>query len=274
MTLSINDSITCIYLLYMTNKYETCLELNEMVYHLTGRFWNQTYNYLVGQLSGVESDNEITPLKAIKQFRKEVLQIAKNNGLTCKTSNLNGRLYFSLIPYPIYIGIDKGTGEISIATPHINTKHFQYNEYPAAISWIKNYMNIDVNPLLKQTESVRERFYLNTKASDIVKDSIQSIVRAILQRKGWRYEIHQTRLRSEIFVETVPNNIFRIDVYHKAFSQDSSLLINQLNNPHEELQEDKIHCYVLDYGYELKENELDLMSDDMKRLKAKVSIAR
>lgn len=83
----------------MTKRYETCLELNEIIYHLTGRFWKQTYNNLLGQLSGVESDDEIKSVKAIKLFREEVIEIARENGLIYKTSNLNGRIYISLIPY-------------------------------------------------------------------------------------------------------------------------------------------------------------------------------
>lgn len=228
----------------MTNRYETCLELNEMIYHLTGRFWKQTYNNLLGQLSGVESDDEIKPEKAIILFRKEVIKIAKENGLTCKTFNLNGRFYISLIPYPIYIGIDKGIGEISIATPHINTKHFQFNEYPAALAWIENYMHIDVSPLLTQYETVRDQYYLNTKAAEIVKTSIKSICDAILGQKHWQYEIKQNRLRSEIFIKINSDLSFHIDVYHKAFSQDSSILINQLKNPHEEFVDGKIHCHI------------------------------
>lgn len=244
----------------ISNRDETCLELNEIVYHLAGRFWKQTYNNLVLQLSLIEKDDVITPKKAISKFGKEVKELAKVNQLSCKFCSMNGSIYYSLIPFPIYIGIDKATAEISVSTPHINTMHFQYNEYQAALGWIQNYLNIDINPLSKQKEEAKEKYYLNTKAASIIQSSIKSVVATILGKKGWRYEIRQNRLRSEIYIETAPNKVYQIDVYHKAFSQNSSFLINQLNNPHEEFVDEKIHSYLLEneFVFAKTENTKDL----------------
>lgn len=239
----------------MNNRDETCLEINEIVYHLAGQFWRQTYNNLVMQLSVVEKDDEVTPQKVIPKLRKEIIQLAKNNQLTCKTSSMNGHYYFSLIPFPIYIGVDKSNGEISVATPHINTMHFQYNEYKSALVWIQNYINVDVHPLIVKKETVHEKYYLNTKTAEIVKTSISSLAAAILGKKGWRYEINQHRLRSEIYIETSESEAFKINVYHKAFSQDSSLLVKQLNTPHEEFIEDKIQCILQHEGIKLIDKE-------------------
>ena len=240
----------------ISNRDETCLELNEIVYHLAGRFWKQTYNNLVLQLSLIDKDDVITPKKAISKFRKEVRELAENNQLSCKVCSMNGSIYYSLIPFPIYIGIDKATAEISVSTPHINTMHFQYNEYKAALKWIQNYLNIDLDPLSKQKEEVKEKYYLNTKAASIIQSSIKSVAAAILGKKNWRYEIRQNRLRSEIYIETQPEEVYQIDVYHKAFSQDSSLLVDQLNNPHEEFVDEKIHCYLLKEKFEFKDYEV------------------
>lgn len=230
----------------MITRDESCIELNEIIYHITGKFWKQTGNSLLLQISNEEEDVTITIKQSIKLFSKELHILAKRNHLTCKRTTHNSRLYFSLIPFPIYIGIDKSIGEISVKTPHINTKHFQYSKYKTALKWIQNYINIDERPLLNQISTAKEKYYINKKTSEIIQTSVKSITSVILGKKEINYKLKQYRLRSEIFIEASDCYVFKIDVYHKAFSQDSSLLINLLNNPHEEHIEDKIHCCLME----------------------------
>lgn len=64
-----------------------CLELNEIIYHITGEFWKQAYYGL----------------------------LAQENKLKCKAFSHNEHFYVSLIPYPIYIVIERETGDFSIS---------------------------------------------------------------------------------------------------------------------------------------------------------------
>jgi hypothetical protein len=56
------------------------------------------------------------------------------------------------------------------------------------------------------------------------------------------YRINQTRLMSSIIIHPDQKDNYEIQIYHKAFSQDTSLLTRFLKNPHEETIEDKASC--------------------------------
>ena len=89
---------------------------------------------------------------------------------------------------------------------------------------------------------VREKFYLNTKSAQIVKTSITSLCVSVLGKKELQYKLNQDRLSSEIIFKAADNKVYQIDLYHKPFTKDTSLLIDLLNNPRELKVEDVITC--------------------------------
>ena len=197
----------------MNENDEPCMELNEIIYHLSGEFW------------------------------KSIKQLAKENQLKCNAFSHNEHFYMSLVPFPIYIGIERETGDFSVSAPHISTRHFTHTEYEAGLKWIQDY--IDIKPLTAKTLAVHEKFYLNTKSAEIVGSSIKALCESILGKKGQEYKLKQSRLKSEIQIVVKKNTAYELTVYHKPFSHDTSILINLLNNLHEEKLEDILTCELL-----------------------------
>ena len=234
----------------MNENYEPCMELNEIIYDITGEFWKQAYEDLLRKQK-VFKQKQVSPEKqSITDFRKQVRQLAKENQLKFNTFSHNEHIYMSLVPLPIYIGVEKGTGDFSVSVPHINTKHFTHSEYAAGLQWIQDYIDIDISPLRERTESVREKFYINQKSSEIISASINAICKTVLDRDYKKYTLNQTRLRSEITLTVSDNKAFKIIVYHKPFTNNSELLISLLKNPHELLVEDKLSCFPVDIEQE------------------------
>ena len=64
----------------------------------------------------------------------------------------------------------------------------------------------------------------------------------MLSQTHWVHELNQNRLKSEITIHNDSDGSYEIVIFHKAFSEDSSLLLNLLKNPHEERIEDKVWC--------------------------------
>ena len=229
-------------ILIRMNDNEPCVELNEIIYRISGEFWKQAYQELMRKQTESELCSEISTDRAISDFRKEVKKIANENGLKCASFSHNNHLYISLTPYPIYIGIEKDTGDFSISVPHMNTKQFKSSEYKGGIKWIRDYLSIDVSPLKKKVGMVREKFYLSPKAAEIARTSIKALCETMLGQNSIPYEINQTRLMSNIDIRPDQKDNYKIQVFHKPFSEDTSLLIKFLKNPHEEIIEDKLSC--------------------------------
>lgn len=229
----------------MNENDEPCMELNEIIYHISGEFWKQAYDALLRKQKTYESDQDIPVRQAISELRKDVRALAKENQLKCNAFSHNEHFYMSLVPFPIYIGIERGTGDFSISAPHISTRHFTHTEYVAGLKWIQDYIDIDIKPLTAKTLAVHEKFYLNTKSAEIVGSSIKALCESILGKKGQEYKIKQSRLKSEIQIVVKTNTAYELTVYHKPFSHDTSILINLLNNLHEEKLEDVLTCELL-----------------------------
>ena len=229
----------------MNENDEPCMELNEIIYHISGEFWKQAYDALLRKQKTYESDQDIPVRQAISELRKDVRALAKENQLKCNAFSHNEHFYMSLVPFPIYIGIERGTGDFSISAPHISTRHFTHTEYEAGLKWIQDYIDIDIKPLTAKTLAVHEKFYLNTKSAEIVGSSIKALCESILGKKGQEYKIKQSRLKSEIQIVVKKNTAYELTVYHKPFSHDTSILINLLNNLHEEKLEDVLTCELL-----------------------------
>ena len=229
----------------MNENDEPCMELNEIIYHISGEFWKQAYDALLRKQKTYESDQDIPVRQAISELRKDVRALAKENQLKCNAFSHNEHFYMSLVPFPLYIGIERGTGDFSISAPHISTRHFTHTEYEAGLKWIQDYIDIDIKPLTAKTLAVHEKFYLNTKSAEIVGSSIKALCESILGKKGQEYKIKQSRLKSEIQIVVKTNTAYELTVYHKPFSHDTSILINLLNNLHEEKLEDVLTCELL-----------------------------
>ena len=238
----------------MNENDEPCMELNEIIYHISGEFWKQAYDALLRKQKTYESDQDIPVRQAISELRKDVRALAKENQLKCNAFSHNEHFYMSLIPFPIYIGIERETGDFSVSAPHISTKHFTHSEYKSGIKWIQDYIDIDIKPLTAKTEAVREKFYLNTKSSEIVGTSIKALCESIFGKKALNYKLHQSRLKSNITVVAKDKTVYEVEAYHKPFASDASILINLLNNLHEENIEDVLRCDILQtYDKEIQE---------------------
>ena len=221
------------------------MELNEIIYHLSGEFWKQAYNALLLKQKAYVQDPDFSKKQSIADFRKSIKQLAKKNQLKCNAFSHNEHFYMSLVPFPIYIGIERETGDFSVSAPHISTRHFTHTEYEAGLKWIQDYVDIDIKPLIAKTLAVHEKFYLNTKSAEIVGSSIKALCESILGKKGQEYKLKQSRLKSEIQIVVKKNTAYELTVYHKPFSHDTSILINLLNNLHEEKLEDVLTCELL-----------------------------
>lgn len=239
----------------MNENDEPCMELNEIIYHLSGQFWSQAYNVLLQKQETYEPGQDISARQAITELRNDVRALAKENHLNCNAFSHNEHFYMSLIPFPIYIGIERETGDFSVSAPHISTKHFTHSEYKNGIKWIQDYIDIDIKPLTAKTEAVREKFYLNTKSSEIVGTSIKALCESIFGKKALNYKLQQSRLKSCITVVARDKTVYEVEAYHKPFASDASVLINLLNNLHEENIEDVLRCDIL-HNYEKEIQEL------------------
>lgn len=224
------------------NDNEPCFELNELIYHLSGEFWTNAYKELLRKQTECEPSSQQSVAQVISDFRKGAKKLANEKGLKYASFSHNNHLYISLTPYPIYIGIEKDTGDFSISVPHMNTKQFKSSEYKGGIKWVRDYLSIDVSPLKKKVGMVREKFYLSPKAAEIARTSIKALCETMLGQSSIPYEINQTRLMSNIDICPDQKDNYKIQVFHKPFSEDTSLLIKFLKNPHEEIIEDKLSC--------------------------------
>ena len=238
----------------MNENDEPCMELNEIIYHISGKFWKKAYDALLLKQKTYAPGQELPVRQAISELRKDIRALAKENGLKCNAFSHNEHFYMSLVPFPIYIGIECETGDFSVSAPHISTKHFIHSEYKAGIKWIQDYINIDIKPLTEKTEAVREKFYLNSKTAEIVSTSIKALCETMLGKKGLRYKLKQNRLKSDLTLVARDKTVYAVEIYHKSFSRDSSILINLLNNLHEESIEDVLYSSIVrNYDKEIHE---------------------
>ena len=105
----------------MNENDEPCMELNEIIYHISGEFWKKAYDELLLKQKTYEPGQKISAKQAISELRKGIRELAKENQLKCNAFSHNEHFYMSLVPYPIYIGIECETGDFSVSAPHIST---------------------------------------------------------------------------------------------------------------------------------------------------------
>ena len=63
----------------MNENDEPCLELNEIIYRLTGEFWKQAYYGLLAKQKTYEPEPDIPAHQAVCELRKELKLLAKEN---------------------------------------------------------------------------------------------------------------------------------------------------------------------------------------------------
>ena len=221
---------------------EQCVEMNEIFYRISTEFWKQAYNSLLKKQKEYEPDPDISREEAIFEFQNGLKKMAKDKKLKCNGFSHNDHFFMSLTPYPIYIGIEKTTGDFTISAPHINTKHFDHSQYLCGIKWIEDFLEIDIKPLSEKMQVVHDKFLLNEKTSEIARTSIEALCKTLLGERGIKYILHQRRLSSDIVFCLNKNEAYEICIFLKPFSENPTELISLLKNPHEMIIEDMIVC--------------------------------
>ena len=80
----------------MNENDEPCMELNEIIYHLSGEFWKQAYNALLLKQKAYVQDPVFPEKQSIADFRKSIKQLAKENQLKCNAFSHNEHFYMLL----------------------------------------------------------------------------------------------------------------------------------------------------------------------------------
>lgn len=222
-------------------------ELEWKIRDVSSVFWKKIDENLVDKRKNLFSDSAITLTQAIGKLNAKLYKVAKENDLrkqvTCFQDNKI--IQISLVPHSITTYIDKEKGTFSISAPHISTGQFDYQQWKDALQFIQDCMNIDLSPLEKKVKIIKEKFYLNQKNVLIVSNSIKSLCETIFSKKDWKYQINHKALESEIIFETSSQQFFYVSIYHKPFINNASILLNFINNPHEEEIVDIARCQLL-----------------------------
>ena len=223
-------------------------ELEWKIREVSSEFWKKTDENFVNKRRKMAYDSAINLTQAIGKLNAKLYKVAKENDLrkqvTCFQDNKI--IQISLLPYSITTYIDKEKGIFSISAPHISTGQFDYPQWKDALQFIQDCMNIDLSPLEKKVKIIKEKFYLNQKNVLIVSNSIKSLCETIFSKKDWKYQINHKALESEIIFETSSQQFFYVSIYHKPFINNASILLNFINNPHEEEIVDIANCQLLE----------------------------
>ena len=226
--------------------FEIQLESNEFFYRVAGCFWAQQYYLLEDKIATIEEDIEISVKGAIKKFSKGILSILKNTHLPYKIISKKDYRYYLFYLESVYVGVNKKKGDIIVKAEHIMSKQFSCEEYAAALIWIQAYLDIDTQPLNSLHMYIQDKFSLNVGADEIAKTSLLSLTQMVLNEKKIPFKIKQNPLWSEIYIKKSDSQIYRLNIFHKAFNSNPELLLNQLSDPHEEYIKDEIECIKID----------------------------
>ena len=164
-----------------------------------------------------------------------------------KFSEDSSLILLEFIPYPINIYIDRIKGNYRLISPHISTGQTNYTQCYKTIKLIQDSIDIDLSPLCKELTVFKDKFYINSKLVLIAQSSIKSLCFSTFAKNNFTQPyINCEYLKSTIIFQTNDKTLYYIEIYHKPFLNDASLLINLLNNPHEEKITDKVSCQILD----------------------------
>ncbi len=228
-------------------------ELENIVRKFIKDFWNGKNKEFLEKHNANIQDLEITAQDAVFMLRKEIRNLAHANNLGCTFLSQAEHYYITLYPCQIHVTIGKDTGCFSIALPHFNPKQFFYYEWKTGLQWIQDYLNIDLY-ILEEKQDLKEMIYVNSKTAEIAISSIKSICKIHADKRGVKTRIRYSWLNSEITFYKEENTyepegikdknvynlntirkvgLFQIEIYHKAFINNPSLLINLLEHPHD-----------------------------------------
>lgn len=226
--------------------FELHLAENEIFYRAAGCFWAQQYYLLEEKIATIEEDIGISVKRAIKKFSKGILSIIENSHLRYKKQSKKEYLYYLLYIENVLVSVNKVNGDIIVNAEYIMSKQFSCEEYEAALTWIQAYLDIDRQPLNALHLYIQQKFVLNIGADKIAETSILSLTQKVLNEKKIPFKIKENRLWSEIYIKKSDSQIYRLNIFHKAFNSNPELLLKQLSDPHEEYIKDGIECIKID----------------------------
>ena len=222
-------------------------ELEEKNRIVSSVFWRKVEKDLCEKQNTYLPDTNISISQAIQKFGNGISKMDKEFNLHKQVTygQDDNLIIVMLTTYSIIAYIDIEKGNFGISVPHISSENFDYTEWKKALLFIQDCLEIDLSPLEEEMQIIKDKFYLNAKAAEIVTTNIKSICVSFFEKKKWKYQIDQKCLKSEIIFKTSKTHFYDVEIYHKAFSVDPRLLIDLLNKPHEEVIEDKICCRIL-----------------------------
>ncbi len=222
------------------------IEFDFKVRELSYVFWKKIDAELITKRQYQTVETEITFEQAVLQFGMSLHKISKEYDLLKIVSNPQDDIIsVSLLPYSIIAYIDRAKGSFSILAPHVSPWEADYTQWKSALDFIQVYLDVDLSPLEKEVQEIKNKLYLNAKAALIVGTTIKSLCDSFLPKKNWDYQLDQQCLKSEIILKTSEGIFYDIEMYHKPFANDAKLLIDLLNNPHEEFIPDTVSCQIL-----------------------------
>ena len=244
------------------------VELDEKIRIVSSVFWKQVDKKLCEKRKTYLSDTDITVFQAIRNFGIGLSRIDKEYNLHKQVSFYqdDNLIIVMLTSYSILAYIDIEKGNFGISVPHISSENFDYPSWKNALQFIQDCLDIDLTPLEKEMQIIKDKFYLNAKAAQIVTTNIKTISVSFFEKKKWKYQIDQKCLKSEIIFKTSKNIFYDIEIYHKAFSEDARLLIDLLNKPCEEVIEDKISCRILKADTDKLKKAIKVSFSEIKKL--------
>ncbi len=248
------------------------MELEDVIQVQTRDFWDDANKRLLEKQNDYSPDTEISSKVVALKLRKESRRLAHENNLDCSFVSQTDHYHISLLPCRINIDIETQTGNFSISAPHIPKHNFFCNEWQMGLNWIQDYLNIDIKSLEERKKKIKGQLYVTSKTAEIAQASIKSICNEQAKQKGLKCRMLSTWLKSEILFYKEDTNskiindrtedeyesysynkyslrdneikIFEILIYHKAFTNDPSLLLDFLNNPRESEIENTIKCII------------------------------
>ncbi len=233
--------------------YAIEITLKNMIYKVESDFWEKIDEQLIENLKECVPDTGVSMQQGISNLLINFDKIAKERHIQKQIMEFpdSHLIKVSLGADPIISYIDKTKGTISISTPNIRTKHFDYRQWRDAIQLVKDYLNVGLSSLEKEEQLIYDKYFLNAKTTMIVISSIKAVCRTFFQERGCKYKIENGVLYSIIIFGTLENIVYRLRISHKAFSQNPDLLKNFLDNPHEEEIPDVLICRILKEKIEL-----------------------
>lgn len=245
----------------MNETDESLPKLDEIIQLISNEIWKRTYLSLIKKIQDCNLEVEITGAQSIDEFRKELKDFAKQHSLKYKEVQYPCYgIYITLEPSSITISIkgnnDKNynIGDFCISAPPNCGRSFSYKNYKAGILWIKNYLEI-YPKTTEEINSLHDKYYLCTKNAEIVNNSIMALCHSINLKNHWIFHISTDRILNKIVIEKSKTSceVYEITIINKSFTDNSSILVNLLNDPREMKVQHVLNCVKIERFYYPKE---------------------